>query len=763
MLIIVSACAAPALPDSAGGNKDLDLPAVSDRQVAGSTLLSNGTFESGGLDGWNVAGGAAASNAEAHAGSWSARIAYAGSGVADMEADVDTNPGSSYKLTAWVKIVSESGSDWGGFRVRAVSWDWKALAQSDPLITVARGGGWFKVAASFSATTPRTRIQVGYFGGSGRTMVADVDDITVFPKGANKPPEVTAALNPTSSDSLPQMQQYSVTADDSDGAITRGVWDFGDGARALTPNGSRRVALPGSYVAMVRVADDEGAVVTKTIAWTAAASGFPALTISAPAEPETTTHSATLAMSGSASGSAGVRISTDRSYAGAASGTSAWSTQVALQPGLNRILVQANSADGRIVTAERLVRYVPEEPLAISNLVENAPAVARWDALEVIFALDNSAATDPQFPYDPAPPPGLVAVDGVSIDGLFTPDNWQTIYRRPAFLNQRYERAEKSNEEWMYPQGAPVWTVRFAPPTTGTWKYRIEAHEAKGSAQSAERSFTVTPPNDPNDHGPLRVAAHDSRYFEYADGTPFLGAGHSLSFSPERFSYDAIDQLNTIGAGNQQFFHWWLGGNLWGSAWQAWRSLTLDNDGYLPATGLTLDRTYGNGLAALKLDSANPLMFQGWNTGHASLLPGHTYRVRVRWRTENVTGPAAAGKPYGVTVKFVEWPELGKTGALPALIAHVNGDTPWHVAEADFTAEGDRLPNLAIILENTTGGAAYIDEVDLYEVLQGGALGPQLLRNARFNSHLTFDPRRAAAIDTILAEADARGLAFKLV
>ncbi|HEY3230306.1 MAG TPA: PKD domain-containing protein, partial [Roseiflexaceae bacterium] len=666
--------------------------------------MSNGTFERGGLDGWDVIGGAAASNAEAHAGSWSARIAYAGSGVADMEADVDTNPGTSYKLTAWVKIVSESGSDWGGFRVGAVSWDWKALAQSDPLITVARDGSWFKVAASFSATTPRTRIQVGYFGGPGRTMVAHVDDITVFPKGGNKPPEVTATLNPTSSDSLPQTQQYSVTADDPDGAITRVVWDFGDGMRALTPNGSRRVALPGSYVAMVRVADDEGTVVTKTIAWTAAASGFTALTITAPAEPETTTHSARLAMSGSASGSAGVRISTDRGYAGAASGTSAWSAQALLRPGLNRILVQANSADGRIVTAERLVRYVPSEPLAISNLVENAPAVTRWDALEVTFALDNSAATDPQFPYDPAPPSGLSFVDGVSIDGLFTPDNWQTVYRRPAFLNQHYERAEKSNEEWMYPQGMPIWTVRFAAPATGTWKYRIEAHEAKGSAQSTERSFTVTPATDPNNHGPLRVAAHDSRYFEYADGTPFLGAGHNLSFSPERFSYHAIDQLNAIGAGNQQFFRWWLGGNIWGSAWQAWRSLTLDNDGYLPATGLTLSRTYGNGLAALKLDSANPLMFQGWNTGHASLLPEHAYRVRVRWRTENVTGPAAAGQPYGVTVKFVEWPELGKTGALPALIAHVNGDTPWHVAEADFTAKGDTLPNLAIILENATSG-----------------------------------------------------------
>src|SRR5690606_12655630 len=98
-----------------------------------------------------------------------------------------------------------------------------------------------------------------------------------------------------------------------------------------------------------------------------------------------------------------------------------------------------------------------------------------------------------------------------------------------------------------------------------------------------------------------------------------------------------------------------------------------------------------------------------------------------------------------------------------AIVSHVSGDTPWHVAEGEFIAEGNTLPNLALILENTTGGAAYVNEVTLYEVLDGGALGPQLLRGPRFNSHLTFDPRRAAGMDAILAEAEARGKYLKLV
>ena len=763
-LLILTACAAPGAREQGGVTPVAGVPVVADsHQGARLNLLANGDFERGDLSGWNIDGGAAASNADAHTPGWAARVSYGGPGAASMEADLDTSVGTTYKVTGWVKIASEAGDDWGGFRIAATSWDWKELARTDPLITKTRGGDWFKVAFSFSATTQRTRLQVGYFGGPGRDMVVDVDDIAVFTKGPNKPPVITATLAPTSGDGLPTTQQFTITGDDPDGAITRVAWDFGDGARALAPSGTRQVGVPGAYVATVRVADDDGAVAIKTIPWSMTDKRFPTLAIDAPAESEMTVHSASLAVRGSASDGASVSISTDRGYAGAASGARSWSAQVPLQPGWNRILAQASAADGRIVTSERRVRYMPEGPLAITSLAESAPSVERWEVLEVTFALDNSAATDPQFPYDPSPPPGLEVLDGVSVDGLFTPDNWRTIYRRPAFLNQRYERALKNDEEWMYPQGQPIWTVRFAPPTTGAWKYRIEVNEARGQAQSAERAFSVVPPTDPGNHGPLRVAAGDPRYFESADGTPFLGAGHGINFAPGRFSYDAIDQFDAIGAGNQNFFRWWLGGDIWGSAWQTWRSLTLDNDGYLPATSLTLDRVYANGLASLKLDATNPLMFQGWNTGHASLIPGHTYRLRARWRTEGVTGPATGGQPYGVTLKFVDWPELGKTGSLAPLVPHVHGDTPWHVVEGEFVAAGDTLPNLAVILENASAGAAYVDEIDLYELLPGGVLGPQLLRNARLNTHLAFDLRRGAAIDLILAEAARRDLAFKLV
>lgn len=726
-----------------------------------TNLLANGTFETGRLAGWETKG-AKASTTQAHTGKWSACMTND-----QMRTQLKTTPGTQYKITAWVKIVSESGDDWGGFRLEAFDTagpTWKTIAHSGWLLTLTRGGEWFKVALQFTAPSTSVPIDVGYFGGNGRTMTACVDDIVAVVKGANVPPQVTATLTPAALNGVPQLQQFHLAGDDPDGTIVHVEWDFGDGTRALAPSGSRTAALPGSYVATVRVSDDEGAVVVKTINWTAAANGLPGLVIRAPATDEAAVSDPALAMAGSATGTdLRIMVSTDRDYAGTASGTTAWTSSVPLAPGLNRILVQVTDADGHIATAERLVRYVPSGPLRVSDVVESATSVERWEMIEATFALENSAATHPQFPYDPAPAPGLEWVDGVTVDALFTPDNWQTVYRRPAFLNQRYQRALKRSEEWLYPLGGPVWTVRFAPPTVGTWKYRIEAREAKGTAQSTERTFTATPPTNANNHGPVQVSPLDTRYFEFADGTPFLGTGHNLSFAYGGFSFDAADKFNQMGAGNQQFFRWWTAGNLWGSAWYPWNSVTLPYDGILPATGLTVQRAYGQGLASARLDADNPIMFQGWLSGHAGLIPGHTYRLRVRWRTEGVTGPATPGQPYGATVKFVDWPEPGHTGALPALIPHVKGDTPWHVVQTDFAAPGDLLPNLALILENTTGGAAFVDECAVYEVLSDGTLGPQLLRSPKFNAQLTFDPHRGAGMEAILADAASRGLYFKLV
>lgn len=719
-----------------------------------SNLLSNGSFE-GGLGSWNVSGDAGTTG-DARDGGSSARLASA-----NIEQSFATQSGTQYKVTAWVKITEQSGGSWGGFRAEVFSGG-GSVAHSGYMTSSSHGNGWFQIALRFRASGDSSRIVIGFFGDG--SMVAQVDDVRAYEKGPNVPPVFSYRLEPAELGGLPGEQSYVVEAHDPGGSVANIYWDFGDGVRALNSNGSHRVTTAGEFVATVRVVDDEGLAVTQSVPWRAQDGSWPSLNVASPSGLSALSQNGTYTLRGTAGSSVRqVRVSSDRGYTGAASGTTDWTATVPLQPGVNRILVQAHGDNGRITTSERIVRYVPAGELAVTDLTESASTVGRWEMLEATFGIVNSAATHTDFPYDPSPPAGLEWIDGITVEGVFTPDNWQTVYRRPAFLNQRYDRDFRDGQEWLYPSGEPVWTVRFAPPVEGNWTYRIEVHEAKGSAASGERSFTVGAPTQAYNHGPIGVSSGDSRYFEYADGTPFLGGGHAVGFNADRYSYDAVEQFDDMGTGNQELLRWWIGGHLWSSAWQPWNSTNLGYDGYIPGTGLTLNRASANGIASMRLNEDNPIMFQGWESGHASLIPGRTYRFRIRWRTEGVTGPANGGQPYGATVKLLGWPEPGNTGSAPAIVAHVNGDTPWHVAEGEFVADSNTLPNLALILENTTGGAAYVDEVGLYEVLGDGALGPQLLRGPRFNSHLTFDPRRAAGMDIILAEAEARGKYLKLV
>jgi len=80
--------------------------------------------------------------------------------------------------------------------------------------------------------------------------------------------------------------------------------------------------------------------------------------------------------------------------------------------------------------------------------------------------------------------------------------------------------------------GANVWKIRFAPPTPGEWSYSASSSDpglqgVKGTFQclawsAAEKVAT------PSLHGFVRVARRGpraGRYFEHADGTPFLWIG----------------------------------------------------------------------------------------------------------------------------------------------------------------------------------------------------------------------------------------------
>jgi len=161
---------------------------------------------------------------------------------------VDLKAGHPYKLTAWAKIQSEQGEDWGGFRLEILDYNWNSLAHSGWKVISTFGEEWRKIAVTFLAPDSQVRIQVGYFGGPARQMSVLVDDLRVFEKVDNIPPALEAELKTMAIDRLPAELAFQALVDDPDGAVQRVVWDFGDGGQSLQAEGShtvKRLPLPG--------------------------------------------------------------------------------------------------------------------------------------------------------------------------------------------------------------------------------------------------------------------------------------------------------------------------------------------------------------------------------------------------------------------------------------------------------------------------------------------------------------------------------------
>jgi hypothetical protein len=219
------------------------------------------------------------------------------------------------------------------------------------------------------------------------------------------------------------------------------------------------------------------------------------------------------------------------------------------------------------------------------------------------------------------------------------------------------------------------------------------------------------------------------------------------------------------GSDTANFFRLWLSGvNIYGAAWIPWSSRTLTYEGNVPATGLSAEQAYGDGQFSTRLDAGNPLMFTGFQGGARALEPGHTYRVRVRAKLVGVSGPARAGYPFGLTVKRVGWPDPPDFQPdYPAIVPHQAGSRAWDVYEGDFVAPGNFLGFFAFFLENTTGGAAFCDELSLREVQAGGQLGPELLRRGKANYHRYFDPLASYQYDYVLRQSSLAGQHYRLV
>lgn len=396
--------------------------------------------------------------------------------------------------------------------------------------------------------------------------------------------------------------------------------------------------------------------------------------------------------------------------------------------------------------------------------------VSAYQKLELTFLITDLAATMPQWPYDPAPPNGVPAGVGASVDAIFTdPAGHQ--FRQPAFHAETYRDEVRAGRDWHLPTGQFAWRVRFSPNLPGTWTYKIVARDARGANETSERAFTVGPAVG---HGFIKVSAADSRYFEFDDGSPFFGMGVELPSFLEDPVTRGGPELSALASNGINVARIWIS-NIFGSAWPTWIGGRNQYRGYLPVTGLVpfTDAATGRTTLAMKLDY-EPAGDTGWFDAcrmqfwddPESIEPGKTYRLQVQYRGVGIAGPRdPAHAAYGLVAKMGGWlANCHEPGTGVSITSHGVDNAGWGLVEGTWQSGGESfLPRLHLGLENVTQGAAYVRSVSLREELGGGAFGPELMRRPSMEHELYVGEEQAYALDRIVEQAASRGVYLKLV
>jgi len=416
----------------------------------------------------------------------------------------------------------------------------------------------------------------------------------------------------------------------------------------------------------------------------------------------------------------------------------------------------------------------------ISNITDTGSTPV-YDKFEITFDI-TTTATNPFFPYEatsPAPgiDPAKDTYNGITVDVEFTPDNWGTIYKVPAFYFQNFDNnysdANRSSD-WIYPKDEYNWKARFSPNTDGTWRYRIIVTDSSGTIASTEDSFSATTSQN---KGFVSVSNNDPRYFEFSNGDLFTSLGYN-----DTANY--IGQTNTIKKvqnifpslnqdGVQMLRFWLTPWSIYGAGWQPWRSHLGNylNGGYMPASPLSTDLAdlANEQEFSFKLEKTNtPCIFFGWENSNPSLVVNQNYKVGIRYRIDAMGAPIDSSNPYGLTVKEGNWLWNNTTKECDGgnLISgyEIQSNTDWQTSEWTYNfGNTDSLPDLYMSLDNVNSATVYIGEIWVREELAGGGLGPNIIYKPSPDYHTYVDQRGSFVFDKVLDEAQINNIFLKTV
>lgn len=233
-------------------------------------------------------------------------------------------------------------------------------------------------------------------------------------------------------------------------------------------------------------------------------------------------------------------------------------------------------------------------------------------------------AVNPYFPYDADPPPGLEAAVGISVDALLLPpgeEDWQNARTTPCFYYQPVVEIGSGDGVAFIPQGEPEWRCRFSPDVVGTWRYKVRATDAGGTSESEASDFICAP----SEHkGFIGISKTDSRFFEFADGTPFVTPLINVEEgSPFNSVADIRTNIQRMGENGVRFVRWFPTGEGANFSVAPYADSIRINwrfgDGWVTADGADV--------ASDKQFSYRPYYYSAQTL---VLLPGYRYRLSFR-------------------------------------------------------------------------------------------------------------------------------------
>jgi hypothetical protein len=196
---------------------------------------------------------------------------------------------------------------------------------------------------------------------------------------------------------------------------------------------------------------------------------------------------------------------------------------------------------------------------------DNPSEVSLYNRFEARFTFKTNALNT-FLPYDAAPPEGVPAGVGVTVNAqLLPPDsrgnaqpdrenNWKAALVQPCFL---YQPMDDTGGD-LVPRGSPLWMLRYNADRSdrvGIWRYRIRVTDAQGTSTSPSATFTCK--SATTARGFVGVSPKAPEQFEFQDGTAFP---HPLVNAEAlwRTLAEQRTRIPQIGQAGVRYVRWWL-------------------------------------------------------------------------------------------------------------------------------------------------------------------------------------------------------------